>query len=242
VSQQGNVSEKPANKRVGVLVPSSNTVMETDFYRRTPPGVTVHTGRMFMEETTAEAEERMLDEFATPAARALATARPDVVVFGCTSAGALRGNDYDGLLCERLSQLSAAPVVSVIASVRRAIGSRRGTRIGVITPYVDELNDKIRASLEADGVHVVGIHGLGITENFEIAEVPPDEIVEFGKRCFMGADIDLLFASCTNFRAVDARERLQEQVGVPVVTSNQVAFDATMAVLERGGVQQAQPA
>ena len=94
----------------------------------------------------------------------------------------------------------------------------------MITPYVDSLNDKIRESLEADGVSVTAIHGLGISENFTIAEVEPERIVSFATECFSPGDIDLLFASCTNFRAFDAREELQQAFGVPVVTSNQAAL------------------
>lgn len=52
-------------KRIGLLVPSSNTVMEVDFYRSLPSSVTVHTGRMYMESTTVEGEEKMLDAYAT---------------------------------------------------------------------------------------------------------------------------------------------------------------------------------
>src|SRR6266571_3134238 len=118
----------------------------------------------------------MLDEFALPAARDVGTARPDVVVFGCTSAGALRGNDYDAALCQRISEVAGAPAVSTIGSVRGAIESAGGSRIGVITPYVDQLNEKIKASIEADGPEVVRIVGLGITENFDIARVGHEQI------------------------------------------------------------------
>ena len=124
-----------------------------------------------MEDTTPAGENRMLDEFALPAARDLGTARPDVVVFGCTSAGALRGNDYDTELCQRISELTGAPVVSTIGAVRTAIEASGAASIGVITPYVDELNEKIKASIEDDGIDVAGITGLGITDNFQIAEV-----------------------------------------------------------------------
>ena len=44
----------------------------------------------------------MLDEHLPTTAADLATARPDVVVFACTSAGALRGNAYEADLIERL--------------------------------------------------------------------------------------------------------------------------------------------
>src|ERR1700749_4224036 len=127
------------------MIPSSNTMMEVDFARDLPPGTALHTARMFMEDTTPAGENRMLDEFALPAARDRGTARPDVVVFGCTSAGALRGNDYDTELCQQISALTGAPTVSTIRSVREAIEATGARRIGVITPYVDELNVKIKA-------------------------------------------------------------------------------------------------
>jgi maleate isomerase len=226
----------PRAARVGLMIPSSNTMMEVDFARYLPPGTALHTARMYMEDTTPAGENRMLDEFALPAARDLGTARPDVVVFGCTSAGALRGNDYDAQLCERISELVGAPVVSTIGAVRAAIQASGAASIGVITPYVDELNEKIRASIEADGTHVAAITGLGITDNFEIAEVRHDEIVAFAERALgrlaAGASIGLAFASCTNFGAMAARPAIAARLGLPVVTSNQAVLAAAVARLQ----------
>jgi maleate isomerase len=218
-------------KRIGLLVPSSNTVMEVDLSRGIGDAATLHTARMFLEETTPEAESEMLDIHAMPAAASLGTARPDVIVFGCTSAGALRGNDYDAELCWRMEEETGVAVVSVIASVRAAIGAYDVRRIGVVTPYVDALNDRIRASLEDDGLDVRGIFGLGITENFAIASVTPPEIVELATRSFRPEEIDLLFVSCTNFRAIEALAELSERFGLPVVTSNEAAMGAALAAV-----------
>jgi maleate isomerase len=219
--------------RVGLLIPSSNTVMEVDFYRRLPSHVTLHTGRMYMESTTPEGEGVMLDEHALPAARDVGTANPHVVVFGCTSAGALRGNDYDLDLCRRIADQTEAEVVSVIVSVRAAIRARAAARVGVVTPYVDALNEKIRESLEADGLEVPVIRGLGITENFDIARVPPEEIVAFAIESLREAPVDLVFASCTNFRAMEAIGMIEERLQAPLVTSNQAALEATLLAVEK---------
>lgn len=221
--------------RVGLLVPSSNSVMEVDFYRRLPQDATLHTARMYLEHTTPEGENEMLDEHAMPAARDVATAKPHVIVFGCTSAGALRGNDYDAELCRRIGEGTGAEVVSVIASVRRAISSRGAGRVGVLTPYVDALNEKIQASLEADGVEVPAMHGLGITDNFAIANVTPSAIADFAEERLHGVSVDLAFVSCTNFRAMDAIPLIEDRLGLPVVTSNQAAFEATMDALQAIG-------
>jgi maleate isomerase len=221
--------------RVGLIVPSSNTVAEVDFYRRLPAGATLHTGRMHLVETTPEAEAAMLDEHLPGAVKDLATARPDVVVFGCTSAGALRGNAYEARLIDAIAEQTGAEAISVAASVRRAIQARTGGRVGVITPYVDSLNEKIRESLEADGIEVVAIHGLAMIENVAIAEVEPARIRQFALERFGGSDIDLLFVSCTNFRAFDAREDIEQALGVPVVTSNHAALEATLGRIETAG-------
>lgn len=214
--------------RVGLLIPSSNTMMEVDFTRGLPADCRLHTGRMYMEDTTEAGEYRMLDEFAIPAARDVGTARPSVVVFGCTSAGALRGNAYDAELCQRITDVTGAPTVSTIQSVRSAITASGARRIGVITPYIAELNEKIKASIEADGVEVVKIAGLGMTENFAIAQVSHDEIVEFAVRSLSGLEIDLAFASCTNFGAVEAIPAISKRLGLPVISSNQAVLAATI--------------
>ncbi len=190
-----------------------------------------------MEDTTPAGENRMLDEFALPAARDLGTARPDVVVFGCTSAGALRGNDYDAELCQRISELTHAPVVSTIGAVRTAIEASGAASIGVITPYVDELNEKIKASIagrrDRRGRHHRARHhrqlpdrrgrtrrDRGLRRAGPRARWPPS------------GTIDLVFASCTNFGAMAARPAIAERLGLPVVTSNQAVLAAAVARLQ----------
>jgi maleate isomerase len=218
--------------RVGLIVPSSNTVIEVDFYRRLPATATLHTARMRLVKTTPEGEAAMLDQHLPTAISDLGSVRPDVMVFGCTSAGALRGNAYEAQLIQRIAAETGATTFSVAASVRSTIRAAGGRRVGVITPYVDSLNQKIRESLQDDGLEVAAIHGLGITDNVTIADVEPERIAEFASECFAGSDIDLLFASCTNFRALDARDEIAAALGVPVVTSNHAAL---VAVLDQIG-------
>jgi maleate isomerase len=217
--------------RVGLIVPSSNTVAEVDFYRHLPAGATLHTARMYLDDVTPEDELVMLDEHLPGALRDLATARPDVVVFACTSAGTLRGNAWEEQLIARIGERTVARAISVAAAVRRAIAHRGAQRVGVLTPYVAEINDKIRASLEEEGLEVIGIHGLGITANVEIGAVEPQRIAEFASERFDRAAVDLLFVSCTNFRALEARDSIERDLQVPVVTSNQAALETVLDLL-----------
>ena len=220
-------------QRVGLLVPESNSVMEIDYRRRLPSHVSLHIESMRMVDVSPEGEAQMLDVYAIPAALALAAAKPDVIVFGCTSVGALRGNAYDAAFCNRIENESGVHVVSVIASVREALQRHGVRRIGVLTPYIDSLNERIKASLEADsGLKVVEMAGLGITDNSAIAAITQAEILEFATNSLASNSVELVFISCTNLDALDTMDAISDRLGVPVVTSNQAALEETIRYLE----------
>jgi maleate isomerase len=226
------VAAAPA-RRVGLLGPSSNTVVEPDFARHVADGVTLHTARMQLREASAADERVMVTVHAPKAAEDLGTLRPDLVAFCCTSAGAVLGTDGEDELIKRLASATGADVVSTNAAVHAYLRRAGFQRIFVVTPYIQELNDEIASTLKDRGFDVAHICGMGIEENFELAMVPPQTIEDYvmssvGDR----RDFDAIFISCTNYRAWEVRDRLSEATGKPVVTSNQATFDEVMARLD----------
>jgi maleate isomerase len=170
-----------------------------------------------------------------PAAGDLATIRPDVVVFSCTSAGALRGRDYEARLCEAIAAAAGAPVVSTMRAVRDELARLGARSVAVVTPYPDALTGPIRAGLEADGLAVPVAAGLGLTDSLEIAAVPPEAIVRVAVDTFRRGPADAVLVACCTFRGFDARDRIAATLGVPVVTSNQAALAAALRHLEDAG-------
>ncbi len=164
--------------RVGLLIPSPNSVMEVDFYRSLPHDTTLHTARMYMPDLTAASEERMLEQFAMPAATMVSTVLPHIVVFGSTSACCLRGKDYDREICERVGELTGAEPISVVDSVNQALRDTRATRVAVVTPYTDEVNRRIKAGIESEGLAVSAMHGMGLSPASS-ATVTPESIYSF---------------------------------------------------------------
>ena len=228
--------------RAGLLIPSSNTVMEVDLYRHLPEHISLHTARMYLEEVTRQAEERMIENFAPEAAASVKTVRPHFVVFGCTSAGSLGGPEYDEEICQRLSKITGVPTIGVFSSVREALRRLKALSVAVITPYVDELNTSIKKGLEGDGFEVVAIHGMGIEVNFELATVPPEEIAAFSLEKLKAVKADVVFVSCTNFRAMEALPLLNQHFGPSVLTSNKATLEAILSVEKRIRSGQPEPA
>ena len=213
-------------KRVGLIVPSTNTVMEPDLYRNLPAGTTVHTSRMLLEgSVTIEAEELMLDVYLPECARQIGTLKPDVVVFGCTSAGALRGPAYEQELAGEIAKATGAPTVTIMGAVVDELNRLGVKSVSVLTPYSEEINDTIKESLETSGFSVPYINGMDVKGAFNIAAVSPEEIVEYVSKELEGVESDCLFVSCANLRSVDVLSEIREAAGRPVVTSNQAVLE-----------------
>jgi len=187
---------------------------------------------MYLVETTAGGERAMLDTYLPQAVADIASARPEVVAFACTSTGALLGRDGEAALIDRLRDRCQCPVVSTNDAVGRSIERRSARRVAVVTPYVDELNQRIRDGLEGRGLEVVAIERMGLTENFAIARVQPQAIVDFAGDQLGGQSFDLLFVSCTNLRALEARPRLEARFQVPVVTSKQATLELCLETIQ----------
>ena len=217
---------KLVGKRVGLIVPSTNTVMEPDLYRNLPSGTTVHTSRMLLEgSVTIEAEELMLDVYLPESARQIGTLQPDVVVFGCTSAGALRGPAYEQELAGEISKATGAPTITIMGAVVDELRRLGVKSVAVLTPYSEEINDTIKDSLETTGFTVPYINGMDVKGAFNIAAVTPEEIVDYVQEQLKGVDSDCLFVSCANLKSVDVLNDIREVAGRPVVTSNQAVLE-----------------
>jgi len=220
-----------ATARIGVIVPSTNTLVERDFRRALPPGVSLHAARMLIADTTADGEREMVERHLPQAVEDLRTARVDVVVFACTSAAAVLGRDGEAELVERLGRETGARVVSTNTAVHRALERAGVRRVAAVTAYVDELTERIALGLREAGFEVPVALGMGIRDPFAIAEVPPAAIVALAERALAEAACDGLFVSCTNLPAMEIREQLAERFGVPVVTSNQATVDEALAAV-----------
>lgn len=227
--------------RVGLIVPSSNTVMEPDFHRNLGSTVVISTTRIFLEQVTREAELRMLQEDLPRSVQLIKTVGPDVIVFGCTSASSLGGLSRDAEIAHSIEQETRAKVITVLGSVLAQLSMNRPQKVALFTPYQEELTRSVAECLAEGGYRVVKAAGMGILNNREIGEVTPGEIVNFVESHMAGVDTDCLFLSCTNWQAIGAIEPLQAKFGVRVISSNQAAIDAvrqmvagTEAQTERG--------
>jgi maleate isomerase len=221
-------------RRTGLLLPSSNTTMEPELYRMAPMDVTIHTARMMLGSVTPEGLEAMARD-AIKAAKMLETAEVDLLLYGCTSGSLIKGLKWEAELVTELSDATGIPTVSTGRAVVEAMKELGLERVGVATPYIDEINDLEKEFLEGHGFEVARIVGLGITENPKIAKVNPERVMDLARSVSSGADG--VFISCTNLPTIGVIEIIEADLGIPVVTSNQASMWAALKGLRLGGVE-----
>src|SRR5215831_6694434 len=148
--------------RIGLILPAPNTVMEPDFHRALGACANVSTTRMFLEISAREEEIKMVRDELPWAVTRIRPVAPDVVVFGCTSAGSLGGIEHDLAIGRSITEALGAPGVTVVDSVLiqlRDVGARR---VAVFTPYIEDLTQSVVDCLTQAGFDVVAAAGMNI--------------------------------------------------------------------------------
>jgi maleate isomerase len=221
-------------RRIGVMVPSTNTTCEADFNMVVPRDVTVHGQRLWMtnDATGDGAYERMNDEIET-GARYLATGKVDVIAYGCTTGSFYRGPGWDREMLALITRAAGVPAVATTPSVVEALRAFGARRLSVATPYPEWNNERLRAYLEAQGFEVLNVDGeprAAAAGNQGINDQPPESVVEFAARVCR-PEADALLCSCTAWRSVEAVDALERRTAKPVVTSNQATIWAALRAL-----------
>jgi len=228
-------------KRVGLIIPSSNTTMEVEFWQLlSNHGISVHSSRLYLESVDVVSLLRMVEKV-EEAAKLLASADVDVIVFGCTTGSLVGGLEYDRVIEERIRSVTHKPVVVTARAVVEALKALGASRVAVGTPYIDDLNVLEKRFLEANGLEVVDIKGLGIKDNRVIGRLKPDQVYRLAKSLKTSL-ADALFLSCTNMPTLDVIDVLEEEFGIPVISSNTASLWSALRSmkvrlrLDRGGV------
>src|SRR5436190_7902523 len=210
--------------RIGIVVPSVNTVMEPWAQKVVPQGVSIFAARMFIPPaTTPEAFIEMDRNEGKAAIRQLSSVFPDAVAYGCTASSIVQGLAYDAHLRAEIEHDCKTPSTTAAHAILTAAKALGVATVSIVSPYTREVDEAEHRYFAGAGLTVVGGACLGITDGFALAEPEPDTLFELGLRGFdRGADG--LIMTCLNTRSHTVVDRLEQKLGKPVVTSTQATL------------------
>jgi maleate isomerase len=204
--------------RLGILTPSSNTVLEplTSAILDDLPEVTAHFARFRVTEIALSPSSvaQFDDEQILAAAELLADAKVDAIAWSGTSAAWL-GFARDVALCERIVSSTGRPAGTAVLALNEVLAVNGVKRLGLVTPYRDDVQAKIVANYDAAGIAVVSERHLGISDNYAFAEEPPDRIEALIRE--VAADKpDAIAVLCTNMRGAALVSELEAEFDIPI--------------------------
>ncbi len=225
--------------RIGVIVPVSNTNLEPDMAMLRPAGASLHFMRAGGYDLDLVPDSEQMRKFASASLdevlEGLCAARPDIVLYGCTSATLSMGPDYDHEFCARIEARAGVPAVTAAGALVEALDDLDARSVGFCSPYTEELNREAAAFLGASGRQVCRSVYVGSDlGNYGQSGLAPADVLALGRR----ADherADAIVMSCTDMRAVEVIEILEAETGKPVVTSNQAMMHVALKRLGLDG-------
>jgi maleate isomerase len=194
---------------LGLIIPSSNTVMEDELTLY----VTVHSTRIALKNVDEPSLKKMNKEL-LKAVDLISDCHPAAIVYGCTSGSIIED-------VEKIVKKSVIPAITTSSAVISALQTLGAKTVSVATPYIDEVNQKEKAFLESKGFTVKDIKGLGLLNNIEIGNQEPEAAYNLAKSL---KKADAIFISCTNFKTFDIIHDLEDECNIPVVTSNSASL------------------
>ncbi|MGY4625518.1 maleate cis-trans isomerase family protein [Bradyrhizobium sp. USDA 4486] len=219
-------------KRLGMITPSSNSVLEpvTSAMLAGVPGVTAHFSRFRVTEIALDAEA--LSQFDAsvmlPAADLLADARVHAIAWNGTAASWL-GIGRDRSLCEAITGRTGKPATtSTLACIdaARALGAER---VGLVTPYTDDVQRRIGDVWSEDGVVPFAERHLGLRDNFSFGEVAEATIADM-IRAVASEGADAVVILCTNLDGAALAASLERELNIAVLDSVAVTLWRTLGL------------
>ncbi|WP_144097312.1 Asp/Glu racemase [Croceicoccus sediminis] len=235
--------------RVGQIVPSSNTTMETEIPAMLrareailPERFTFHSSRMRMKKVVKEELEAM-DRDSDRCAIELSDARVDVLGYACLVAIMSMGQGYHRVSEKRLHQRTvendaAAPVVTSAGALVEGLHALGAKTISVICPYMKPLTQLVVDYIESEGITVRDFTALEIPDNLEVGRHDPQRLLEIYKQVDI-TGIDAFVASaCVQMPSLPIIQPLQDRIGIPVVSA---AVCTTHQMLDKLGLERRVP-
>lgn len=211
---------------IGLLTPSSNTVLEPTVQAMLfgVPDVTAHFSRFRVTEISlsANALAQFDDRPMLQAAELLADAKVDVIGWAGTSSAWL-GVASDQRLCERIAAATGIRATTSMLALHEILKTTRAERIALVTPYIDEVQQRIVDNFAALGIDCRNERHMGLRENFAFSTLTDETVAEL-IRGVADDRLDAVATICTNMRGASRIAGLEAALDLPV-------YDTIAAIL-----------
>jgi maleate isomerase len=217
-------------RRIGLLLPSSNTTQEPEFTRILPDGLTLHAARLPLRTVDPASTARIVEDIETES-RKLADADVDAIVLAATAPTSRNGIGYDQELIMRIESASGKPATTASTALIQALKALDVKRLVLGAPWSESVNVTAVAFVEASGFTVLAHNAIGHIGNLEIGLLDQQTAYEMGLAVDR-PDAQAVMLACGNWLTTGIVDRLEAALDKPVLTTNQVSLWAVLRLAD----------
>jgi maleate isomerase len=217
--------------RIGQIVPSSNTTMETEIPAMLlsrqalypEERFTFHSSRMRMMHVTPE-ELKKMDVDSDRCAVELSDARVDVMAYACLVAIMCQGPGYHRVSETRLSKVTAemqvpTPVISSAGALVESIKELGFKKVAIITPYMKPLTQQVIDYIQSEGIEVTDSISLEVSDNLAVGRLDPMNLIDHAQRLDISRADAVVLSACVQMPSLPAIQLVEDRLGKPVLTA-----------------------
>jgi maleate isomerase len=207
-------------KCLGLILLSTDLTLERDIHRVIQDSsVATYINRVTYDNPmTVENLAAMEASLKQAAIDLLPGAKLDAIAFACTSGSIAIGPDR---VLQRLEEgQPGVPSTTPVSAAMDACKAMGVSKIALLTPYHDEVNQPIHAYIEENDVEVMSMSTFDMDSDIDVARIPLEAIIE-AAQVADHKDAQAVFLSCTALRSIECIETLEKSLGKPVLSSNQ---------------------
>jgi maleate isomerase len=218
------------SSRIGLIVPSSNTTMETELpelFRRqtqaTGHSYTFHSARAALKNVTRE-ELLAMAEKAADCATAVSDADVDVIAYACLVAVMAQGpgahNSAEAIIAGAAEQNGhPAEVTSSAGALVRTLTDLGVRRVAMVTPYMKPLTRLVSDYIEGAGIEVLDAVSLEVADNLAVGCLNPDNLLGIARNLKLEGAEAIILSACVQMPSLRAVETVEKELGLPVITA-----------------------
>jgi len=214
--------------KIGLVIPSNNTVIEPELWAMRPAGVTVHGNRILAKGNTPEGIVEM-EKSASRAVAELKHGRMSVIVYACLATSLVKGPGWTREVERRIAADAGCPATTAATATLEALRALGVRRVAIASPYPDQIQALLPGYIAEFGLDLVSTRNLGINNSLELWKIPGIEVRAFAR----AVDVPQAEALCivaTDLPTVGEIAKLESELGKPVVTTNQAILWKALAL------------
>ena len=205
--------------KIGLVIPSNNTVIEPECWASVPDMVTVHSARVLSGGNTPEGIVEM-ERNAARAVRELQPGGMSVIAYACLATSLVKGRDWDESIRADIVSVTGCPATTAATATIAAVKTAGATRIGIATPYTQRIGALVAPFFKSFGLEPLTVRNLDVQDSRTLWKTPPATVRELVLSA-NSADAEAICILATDLPTAGVVDALAAEIGKPVVTTNQ---------------------